>query len=341
MLRNGRTASAFLSVLLLCCSMFASSDDATLAPTNNTPANRETATEAANRSPAPPAATLGSRPIRSDVEMVLLPVSVVDPVSDRLVTGLTKDNFEVLEDKEEQRVSQFSTEEAPISACIIFDLSGSMADKMEKSHLALGQFFKGNNPQDEFALISFGDRPQKISGFTNDADALLSKMAFAEAKGRTALLDAVYLGLDEMRNAKNSRKVMVIVSDGGDNHSRYSERDIRKAVKEADVQIYAIGIYETPENRARTPEELAGPTLLADLTGMTGGRELSIQSASDLPAAAQRINSDMRSVYILGYSPATGKRDGKWHKIQVRLRLPKNFPHLLSFTRSGYYAPQY
>lgn len=326
MLRNGRNAiAALVSSLVLCLSFSASPG-----------VSQE---QAADRDRPPEVESLHSRPIRADVEMVLVNVSVVDPVSDRLVTGLKKEDFEVFEDKKHQQVSQFSTEEAPISACVIFDLSGSMADKVEKSRIALGQFFRLANPKDEFALIAFNDRPEKLSGFTSDANTLVSKLAFAEPKGRTALMDAVYLGIDEMRHAKHSRKVMVIISDGGDNHSRYSERDLRKAVREADVQIYAIGIYETPEYRARTPEELAGPSLLADLTSMTGGREFSIQNVNDLPAAAERISHEMRSIYILGYAPANQAHDGKWHKIQVKLRLPKNVPRLQLFNKSGYYAP--
>jgi len=164
------------------------------------------------------------------------------------------------------------------------------------------------------------------------------RLLFVKSGGKTALFDAIYLGLSEGKKASTNRKALLIISDGGDNHSRYSERDVRKAVKEADVQIYAVGIYETPENRARTPEELAGPSLLAELTGMTGGRELSIQNINDLPAAAERISHEMRNVYILGYSPANQVHDGKWRKIQVKLRLPKNFPHLQLFSKSGYYA---
>lgn len=325
MLRNGRNAiGALVSSFIICFSLLAS-EDAQQVQVADRP------TEAAD--------SLRSRPIRTDVNMVLVTVSVVDPVSDRLVTGLKKEYFEVFEDKKPQEVSQFSTEETPISLCVIFDLSGSMAEKVDKSRIALGQFFRLANPQDEFALVAFNDRPEKLSGFTSNPNLLETKLAFAEPKGRTALIDAVYLGLNEMRKAKHSRKVMVIISDGGDNHSRYTERDVRKAVKEADVQMYAVGIYETPENRARTPEELAGPSLLAELTGMTGGREFSIQNINDLPAAAERISREMRNVYILGYSPANQKHDGKWRKIQVKLRLPKNSPRLQLFSRSGYYAP--
>ncbi len=319
MIRNGkRITPVILFCLLLCCTALAAEDKS---------------------SPTQEPASLHDRPIRTDVEMVLVSVSVVDPVSDRVVTGLTKENFEVLEDKQPQQVSQFSTEDVPISVCVVFDVSGSMVDKIDKSQLALAQFFRLANPNDEFSLISFSDRPEKLSGFTHDPRVLESKIGFAQPHGRTALLDAVYLGLNEMRKASQPRKVMLAISDGGDNHSRYTVRDIRKAIKEADVQIYAIGIYESPERRGRTPEELAGPSMLGEITGMTGGREFEIQNVNDLPAAAKKIGHEMRNLYVLGYSPANTKHDGKWRKIQVKLHLPKGLSRLLLFNKAGYYAP--
>jgi Ca-activated chloride channel homolog len=310
-----------LIVTLLCC----------------VPLGRALAGEAKSAD-VPAAPSLKERPIKADVEMVVVPVSVLDP-SDRVVTGLSKDNFEIYEDKKRQEVSAFSTEDTPISVGVIFDTSGSMADKIEKSRMAINQFFRNSNPDDEFFVIAFNDRPEVVSHFSSNLDTLQSKLNFTEAKGRTSLLDAIYLGINEMRQAKYARKTLLIISDGGDNHSRYTDRDIRRSIREADIQMYAIGIYEPIDARTRTPEEVAGPGLLRELTEMTGGREFSIDSVDSLTAAALQVGREMRNVYVLGYSPADRNADGKWRKIQVKLRLPKGIPRLRLFTRSGYYAP--
>src|SRR5689334_16659612 len=155
------------------------------------------------------------RPIRVEVPLVLVQVSVIDPYN-RFVTGLEKEHFRVFEDKEAQNIEHFSNEDVPLSAGLIFDASGSMADKMDKARMAVMQFFRSSNPEDEFFLISFNDRPQQLADFTTDGATLQGKLNFAEAKGRTSLLDAIYLGLHEMRKAKHSRKVLLVISDGGD-----------------------------------------------------------------------------------------------------------------------------
>jgi len=284
------------------------------------------------------APTVSARPIRVDVDLVQVAVSVIDPYN-RFVTGLEKDHFQVYEDDEQQTISHFSSEDVPISVGVIFDTSGSMADKIDKSRMAVSQFFRTANPSDEFFVISFNDRPSEVSAFTADLDKLQSKLAFTEAKGRTALIDAIYLGMNEMRKAKYSRKVLLIISDGGDNHSRYSEQDIRRIIKEADVQVYAIGIYEPYSSRGRTPEELNGPTLLTDLAEMTGGRQFPVENLNDLPDIARKISRELRNLYVIGYSPGNGKRDGKWRKIRVKLFPPKGLPPLHLFAKSGYYAP--
>lgn len=278
------------------------------------------------------------RPIRVDVELVLVNVSVIDPYN-RFVTGLEKEHFQIFEDKKKQNVLHFSNEDVPISIGLLFDASGSMSGKMDKARMAVQQFFRTANPQDEFFLIDFNDRPHHVVDFTRDADLLQSKLSFTEAKGRTALLDAIYLGLNEMRKARHSRKVLLVISDGGDNHSRYTERDIKRVVREADVQIYAVGIYEPYSSRSRTPEELAGPSLLTEIAEMTGGRQFPVENLNDLPDIARKIGRELRNLYVVGYAPTNSKRDGKWRKIQVKLAPPRGLPPLHLYNKSGYYAP--
>lgn len=272
--------------------------------------------------------------VKSKVDLVLVPVTVTDPMN-RLVTGLDKENFQVFEGKEPQEVRNFSTEDAPVSLGVIFDMSGSMASKIERAREAVMEFFKTANPQDEFFLITFNDKPEEISDFTQSVDDLQSKLVFTVPKGRTALLDAIYLGLSKMRQAKYPKKALLIISDGGDNHSRYTEGEIKSLVKEADVMIYSIGIYD---HYFQTEEERLGPALLSDVSDLSGGRSFTIDNPNDLADVATKIGIELRNQYVLGYRPKNPGHDGKWHKIKVKLLPPKGLPPLHVYARTGYYA---
>ena len=277
-------------------------------------------------------------PIQVDVNMVVVNVTVTDPY-DRIVTGLDQSNFEVYDEKVSQKIVAFSTEDAPISVGMIFDSSGSMSDKIEKSKEAALQFFKTSNPQDEFMLINFNERPNLISAFTSKFDNLEDRLIPVKAGGKTALLDAIYLGLAEMKKGTTDRKALLVISDGGDNHSRYTERDVKKAVKEADVEIYAVGIFEPLASRGRTPEEAGGPGLLADLAQVSGGRMFSVEDPNELPDIMEKISVELRNQYVIGYKPSNLVRDGRWRRIKVKLNPPRGLPPLQVYARTGYYAP--
>lgn len=270
------------------------------------------------------------------VDMTLVNVTVTDPYG-RLVTGLEQNNFRVFEDNNEQEITRFSSEDVPISIGVIFDMSGSMADKFEKSRLAAVQFFKTANPQDEFCLVNFNDRAQLASSFTASVEELQDRLMYTSAHGQTALFDGIYLGLSQMKGARNSKKALLIISDGGDNHSRYTEIDVRKYLREADVQLYAIGIFD--QGDYKTLEERNGPALLGDMTEMTGGRTFRVSNLSELPDIASKISMELRNQYVIGYRPSNRARDGKWRKIKVRLRPPKGLPPLQVYARNGYLAP--
>jgi Ca-activated chloride channel family protein len=282
--------------------------------------------------------TLPRADIRIDSNMVLIPVTVTDPMN-RFVTGLEKENFKLFEDKKEQSISAFSSEDAPLSVGVIFDCSGSMGKKLDKSRQAVSQFFKTANPEDEFFLVQFNDSANLIQSFTRNLEEIQNRLTFTQSKGETALLDAIYLGLHEMKKAKNPRKALLLISDGGDNNSRYTEGEIKNLVKEADVQIYAIGIYETGGGRGRTPEEASGPALLTEIAEQTGGRQYSVDNLNELPDIAAKIGVELRNQYILGYSPANQERDGKYRHVKVTLVQPRGLPPLRPFWRLGYYAP--
>jgi VWFA-related protein len=276
--------------------------------------------------------------IRIDSNLVLIPVTVTDPLN-RFVTGLEKENFKLTEDKLPQEITQFSSEDAPLSVGVVFDCSGSMGHKLDKSRQAVAQFFKLANPEDEFFLVQFNDSASLIQPFTRNLEEIQNKLAFTQSKGRTALLDAVYMALHEMKKARNPRKALLLISDGGDNSSRYSEAEIKALVKEADVQIYAIGIYESMGSRNRTPEETSGPALLTEIAEQTGGRQYQVDNLNELPDVAAKIGVELRNQYILGYSPKNMTRDGKYRRVQVKLVQPHGMPVLRPFWKQGYYAP--
>jgi VWFA-related protein len=276
--------------------------------------------------------------IRVDTTLVLIPVSVTDPMS-RFVTGLDKENFKLSEDKVDQEITQFSSEDAPLSVGIVFDTSGSMGAKLQRSRQAVTQFMKTANPQDEFFLIEFNDRPEMVQTFTSETEEIQNRLTFTQAKGRTALLDGVYLAMNQMKKAHNPRKAILIISDGGDNSSRYTETEVKNAVREADVQIYAIGIFEPIASRGRTVEEMGGPGLLAEMAEQTGGRHFAVDNLAELPDVAAKIGIELRNQYLLGYSPKNATRDGKYRRVQVKLVKTTGLPQLHAMFRTGYYAP--
>lgn len=276
--------------------------------------------------------------LRVDTNLVLVPVTVTTPLN-QFVTGMEKENFRVFEDKVEQEVLYFASFDAPLSVGLVFDASGSMGHKLQKSRQAAAAFFKTANPEDEFFLVQFNERPQLVVPFTRNLEEIQNRLTFTQAKGRTALLDAIYLALQQLRKGRNPRKAILIISDGGDNSSRYTETEVRNLLKEADAQMYAIGIFEPVGSRGRTAEELSGPGLLSDLAEMTGGRHFPVDNLNDLPDIAAKIGIELRNQYVLGYTSKNQARDGKYRRITVKLNQPRGLPPLKALHRQGYYAP--
>ncbi len=240
--------------------------------------------------------------IRVDTTLVQINVTVTDPLN-RFVTGLEKEHFRLFEDKVEQSIVDFSSEDAPLSIGLVFDTSGSMGPKLQKSRQAAAEFFKTANPEDEFFLIEFNDRPELVVPFTTDTEEIQNRLTFSQSKGKTALLDGVYMAMNQMKKARNPRKAVLIISDGGDNNSRYTESEIKNAVREADVQIYGIGIFEPIGARGHTPEELAGPGLLSEVAQLTGGRSYTVENPNELVDIAAKIGIELRNQYVLYYTP--------------------------------------
>ena len=277
-----------------------------------------------------PAATPAD--LRVDVPLVLIPVHVTNALGTS-VTDLRQEQFRLLEDNVEQNITHFSYEDAAVSIGLLVDASSSMRNKMRKSMAALATFFKTANAEDEFFLIEIGDRAKLLSPFTKNLNDIRSRLARIKPYGRTALLDAIGMALTEMGRAKNARKVILILSDGGDNRSRYTESEVKKLASESDSQIYSMGIYD--DSLKRTPEERDGPRLLSDMTEQTGGKYFSVDRLDDLPGICDRISAELRSQYLLGYSPTSNSADGKYRQVRVRV----NPPTLKVNHRMGYYAP--
>jgi Ca-activated chloride channel homolog len=284
--------------------------------------------------PAALKARAGER-IRVNVNLVLVPLTVTDPM-DRLVTGLEKENFFLYENNHLETIKSFSTEDAPVSIGVIFDLSGSMSNKVIRARDSILQFMKTSNPQDEFFVVGFNDRPELIEDFTSSVDQIEARLAIVKAEHRTALLDAIYFGLNKMKQAKYERKALLVVSDGGDNRSRYTEGEVRSVVRESGVQIYSIGIFDP---YAATTEERMGPLLLNDISNETGGRLFRVDDVSEMGDIATKISAELRNEYLIGYKPDDDKHDGKWRKLKVRLVPPAGLPQLTVHARTGYYAP--
>jgi len=277
--------------------------------------------------------------IRVDTTLILVPVTVNDPYS-RPVSGLERENFRVYDDKVEQEITQFAMDDEPVAVGLVFDISGSMGPKLQKSRQAAAAFFKTANLDDEFFLVEFNDQPRMEVPLTRDVEDIQNHLTFAQSKGRTALLDAIFLAMHELKKSQKNRKALLIISDGGDNSSRYSEAEVRKAVRESDVLIYAVGVFEPYGARGRTPEESSGPGLLNDLCEQTGGRHLPAD-VNELPDIASKIGVELRNRYVLGFVPSAQARDGKYHTLLVKVITPKELklPSLRAYFRHGYFAP--
>lgn len=303
----------------------------TTAPAAGAPAGAEAA-------PVSGADALNTRPgsrIRVDVDLVLIPITVTDPMN-RLVTGLEKDDFFIYENNSPEKIRTFATEDAPVSIGIIMDLSGSMTSKLIRARDSILQFMKTANPQDEFYVIGFNDRPELIEDFTSSIEDIQARLQTVRSGHRTALLDAIYYGIDKMKTARNERKALLVVSDGGDNRSRYTESEVKSQVRESDVEIYSIGIFDP---YAPTTEERMGPVLLNDLSEETGGRMFRVDDLADMGDIAVKISTELRNQYVIGYNPKNLQRNGKWRKVKVKLVPPQGLPPLTVHARTGYYAP--
>ena len=276
---------------------------------------------------------------RVDANVVLVNATVLGP-HDRPVRGLTLDQFQVFEDKAEQSIAYFSEEEVPLSLAVVFDVSGSMNGKLAAMREALDALLKSSNPDDEISLITFAHAPQVAMGWGWNPEEIQNRLLQASAHGQTSLLDALQTCLACLKTARNARKAIIVFSDGGDNHSRSTEREILRSLAEANVQIYAIASTESWSSRARAPEEFLGPDLLDRICDHAGGRYFQADTRRELQSVAEQISRELHSQYVIGYVPSTAAHDARFHQVRLQVTRPAGSPKVSVFWRRGYRAPQ-
>ena len=278
------------------------------------------------------------KPIKDDkvtlgTDIVNVTISVTDSYG-RFVTGLGKDHFEVFDDKVKQQIAHFTDEDAPVSLGIVYDVSGSMKERIGRSMKALRRFIDTSHNDDDFFLIAFNDRAKLIQDFTVSGDSVLGHLMFVNPHGSTALYDAAYLAVEKVQQGRHSKKALLIISDGQDNNSRYTYKELRNRVKEADVQIYAIGITDPAS------DSLAGfgRSVLEEITRMTGGRAFfpNAYNEPELVEICTRIALELRHQYSVGFYPTDIASEVKWHKVQVKVNPPRGLGRLSLMYREGY-----
>ncbi|HOB53024.1 MAG TPA: VWA domain-containing protein [Acidobacteriota bacterium] len=268
--------------------------------------------------------------IRVNVDSVRVRVAVSDSLN-RFVTGLQAEHFKVYEDKVEQEVVNFTSEASPVSIGLIFDTSFSMKPKINKARQSAIGFLDDGTRQDEFFLVLFSDRARLAQDITTDLRQIQGKISDSEARGSTALFDAIYIGLDKIRQCRHAKKALIVITDGEDNHSRYTFAEIKEFAREVDCQIYVLGEHGT---------EGYGEGIIQELSRMTGGRVFFPNSLEELDYFVELIHSELRHQYVLGYIPSNTRRDATWRKITLKLDPPPGLPKLFVHHREGYYAPR-
>src|SRR5439155_5824443 len=272
---------------------------------------------------------------------VQLPISVLDREG-RPVNGLTKDHFQIFEDKVPQTIKSFKHEDIPLSLGLTIDNSGSMRNKRERVNSAALSFVRDSNPDDETFIVNFDDEAYLEQDFTGSLGDLVDALDHIDTRGETALRDAVYLSIDHVKDGHRDKKALLVISDGEDNRSKYGVNKFLNHVREAkDVTIYAIGLLEENDDRGglfRKPPSKKAKEALTQLAEITGGQAFFPKSVNEVEEICQRIAHDLRNQYTLGYSPTNKNLDGAWRKVDVRVNPPRNVSKVTLRTKQGYFA---
>jgi Ca-activated chloride channel family protein len=339
--RSARALSATLLAAILSLCSTATSQQTDSSQGTNTAKPKSTSATVVNTSnedkpaqpkTAQPQANSDDGKIQLNTAIVNVVISVTDPLG-RFVTGLSSEHFEVYDDKIKQQIRHFSDEDAPLSLGIVYDVSGSMKERIARSVRALRRFIETSHDDDDFFLIGFNDRAKLVQDFTTSGDQLVNHLMFVQPKGSTALYDAAYLAVEKVQQGRHRKKALLIISDGQDNHSRYTYKELRNRIKEADVQVYAIGITDPADSLNGF-----GRSVLEEMTRMTGGRSFfpNAYNEPELVEICTRIALELRHQYSVGFYPSDIASENKWHKVQVKVNPPKGLGRLSLSYRDGY-----
>ncbi len=271
-----------------------------------------------------------------DVNLVLLHVSVFDE-KDNLIKGLQKEDFTSYEDKVQQEISLFREEDVPVSLGLVIDNSGSMRTKRERVNRAAVTFVKTSNPEDEIFLINFNDQVYIDQEFTKNHEDLMEAFQVLDARGGTALYDAIYLSLEHIREGKEDKKALLLISDGEDRDSRYKYESVLEFARESNASIFVVGLFDKEGERSRAQKKAAKQ--LKEIAEETGGKHYFPESVDEVEAICRQVAHEIRNQYSLGYRPTNAKRDGSWRTVSVKLNTNKNSKKLVARTKRGYYAP--
>jgi Ca-activated chloride channel family protein len=258
-----------------------------------------------------------ARPLRSGIDLVLVPATVLD-ADGRIVKGLPQDAFDLFEDGARRTISVFSNERVPVGLGVLLDTSDSMyGRRIVDARAAVDRFlFTLLDPTDEFFLVAFNHAPRTLTPWTSTPDVVRTALDSIKPSGGTAIYDAVLSAIPQLDRRSRERAAMVIISDGADTASDATLRDVRSALLRSDAFVYAIAI-DSPDTYAINRR--VNPDALAEITNQSGGRTELVQSAEGLDAAASRIAEELNNQYVLGYA-SPNARDGKFHSIRVTVR---------------------
>ena len=279
--------------------------------------------------------------IKARVDLVVLHVSVEDSRG-TFVPGLKTTNFRVFEDKVEQNVAVFSSDDVPVTMGLVIDNSGSMREKRAQVNAAALTFVKTSNPQDEVFVVNFNDEfyLDTEDDFTNDQQELNQALSRIDARGSTALYDAIVGSLDHLKKGHKDKRVLLVITDGEDDASRMTLPETLRVAEESNAAIYAIGIYSSDDRKNDKREVRRAMKALTDLTEATGGQAYFPESLSQVEGICTQVAHDIRNQYLLGYYPTNTAQDGTFRKVDVQLIPPKGAGKLTVRTRTGYYAPK-
>jgi VWFA-related protein len=267
-----------------------------------------------------------------NVDLVELHVSVFDE-KDRTVSGLKQENFKILENRIEQPIAVFKHEDIPVSLGLVIDNSRSIEPRKQRLDAGAIAFVRRGNPEDETFIVHFDNQARISQDFTGSVSALEQTLAATKPFGQTAVYDALVLALDHMEQANHDKKAILLITDGVDNVSRNTLQETIDRLRRSRVAVYTMGLLSASGG-------VDAEQSLIDIAEASGGRAYFPEDVEQARTMMERIASDLRQQYTLGYFPTSPHRDGAWRSVRVEVTAPLGFPPKLTTDyRHGYYGP--